>query len=156
MSSRYELTMLQSVSPDYGDRFVVEFQNVYSKYLGDIFPKTIIERKDGTIYEVEFEVHDNASPSSNENTLSDISKGLKEKLKSTKDLLRKKRVKQSYKEILLIMEAFDERWLNEFNLILIDDKVVLKCWGIKYKKISVENNNLKKHNSQKNVNIIFK
>ena len=36
------------------------------------------------------------------------------------------------------------------------NKIYNKVKFLKYKKFCVENNNLKKHNSQKNVNIIFK
>ena len=59
---------------------------------------------------------------------------LKEKLESTKDKLKSKQ-SRSYQEALLIMEAFDERWFDEFNLINTDDGVRLKCWGVQYYKI---------------------
>ena len=129
----YTSAELQKLNSDYGDRYAIEFEKVYTKYFGDIFPTTKIKSKDGKIHQVSFyqPINPNASKGK---SLSGVSNDLKEKLESTKDKLKSKQ-SRSYQEALLIMEAFDERWFDEFNLINTDDGVRLKCWGVQYYKI---------------------
>ena len=41
----YTSAELEKLSSDYGDRYAIEYEKFYKKYLGDIFPKTKIISK---------------------------------------------------------------------------------------------------------------
>ena len=130
MSEIFISNQIKKISPEFGDRYVIEFQDILTKYIGPVLPKPKIVYEDGRIYEIYFDEPENLSDQSSGDSLEDISNDLKEKLKSSIEQLGGEKKNPNSQQALLILKAFDEKWLDVNNLIFSNDHVMLRYWGV--------------------------
>ena len=52
----FPVSQLKTVN-DHPDRYIIEFHDTLSHYLGEILPKPTIDKKGGRIWEIEFDFH---------------------------------------------------------------------------------------------------
>ncbi len=155
--------------PEYPDRYTIEFRDLLIDYFGYIFPKPIIKKEKGLMYEVEFNIVDNEG-SINEEEVEKLKPQLKinnkfdvisinkmesnlenaysikftelleEHLSTLKADISNPNSRQAYN----IIDSIEGSWFTQGNIIIIDGFPLLKYWGIKTKYLP-ETNKLDDH-----------
>lgn len=120
---------LTNLGGQYRDRNMIEFSDLLSQYLGDVFPKPKIIYKNNEMYEIHFNLLGTISLESIL-SLNRESNELKSKLKSSIADLKEGPKNADVDQALIILNAFEVRWLDEDNIYTAYDGVKLKCWGI--------------------------
>ena len=64
---------LKKISPEFGDRYVLEFRDMLINYLGPILPKPKIIYEHGKIYEIEFNDYSDGKKNASRDELQKIS-----------------------------------------------------------------------------------
>jgi len=138
---------------DEPDRYVLEFQDLLSHYLGQILPVPMIIEKNEHMSEVDFVLIDEEENLSEEE-ISKI-KVFAETNVHYPLLLKKNEYSVHFNEslqnaltdltelsdpnseqALSILKNFESDWLKPDNILIIDGYPVLKCWGIKSKYLT--------------------
>ena len=150
--------------PEYPDRYTIEFRDLLIDYFGYIFPKPIIKKEEGLIYEVEFNIVDNEG-NINEEEVEKLKPQLKSKnkfdintiktmasnlectfsIKFTKlleellDTLKGDISNSNSRQAYNIINSIENSWFLKDNIIIVDGFPLLKYWGVKTKYLPTKN-----------------
>lgn len=111
--------------------FVLDYRDFYSddKYLGDVLSVPELTRKNNSIYRVSFDRKINNNPSDRAVKTSELLKS--KRIKIINDLKSKSDNDLDAKQAYMVMNSFEERWLEADNISFdSNDNPVINIWGI--------------------------